>query len=619
MQPKKSIPKIKLKTVSNRDVLNKIVNDENIKSLKLIKIFSYKHQKLHQLYSKNEDHIYNEDEQKYTSLFPKMKKYNQIYLKNISNYFQKKDENKNFLKEYMDFKKYTKEVCNDDINFLYGDLLPKYQNKNLKFSKKFLKGEKLFKENGLLMKKKRDMDDYYRREIKKNGKNILKTMRDILYMNEIYNKLENKRVKYNSVGKNALLPASLEVKKRKSCVADMIDIYKTSHAYKKVKREEAMKIAKAVQEKQKEIEDDKEYIKNISNLIEQEENLIEKQKTFYPNISNPFSLKKNKNNENENENTLFIINRYTKDNLRNFKSIFNDNPNLNKNKSSTNIHCTLNKEKEDTTISTFMNVNETKFSLFSRNNKNNINKKNSIKTTIDYSDYNLDNNNNFINNDYILIDDTSNPLKINSQKTKKLSTSIKNINLSHYSTNDIKMKIKNKIDKNKLQQTNPINDNNEELSSITNFNKTILYNSSLTNLSTKKNKKTSNLSKMRKTQLSYSVSKHKALDKNKLNSNDNEKKVNNFSIYEEDFDEKGLRWDLYKKYIGLKYKLESNNNHKLGSFCNSFSILPKIVKDKLDKSFELDEQIKESHKNYVKLLMEQKIKGFHKDKGESSI
>ena len=97
------------------------------------------------------------------------------------------------------------------------------------------------------------------------------------------------------------------------------------------------------------------------------------------------------------------------------------------------------------------------------------------------------------------------------------------------------------------------------------------------------------------------------------------KKVNNFSIYEEDFDEKGLRWDLYKKYIGLKYKLESNNNHKLGSFCNSFSILPKIVKDKLDKSFELDEQIKESHKNYVKLLMEQKIKGFHKDKGESSI
>ena len=619
MQPKKSIPKIKLKTVSNRDVLNKIVNDENIKSLKLIKIFSYKHQKLHQLYSKNEDHIYNEDEQKYTSLFPKMKKYNQIYLKNISNYFQKKDENKNFLKEYMDFKKYTKEVCNDEINFLYGDLLPKYQNKNLKFSKKFLKGEKLFKENGLLMKKKRDMDDYYRREIKKNGKNIQKTMRDILYINEIYNKLENKRVKYNSVGKNALLPASLEVKKRRSCVADMIDIYKTSHAYKKVKREEAMKIAKAVQEKQKEIEDDKEYIKNISNLIEQEENLIEKQKTFYPNISNPFSLKKNKINENENENTLFIINRYTKDNLRNFKSIFNDNPNLNKNKSSTNIHCTLNKEKDETTISTFMNVNETKFSLFSRNNKNNINKRNSIKTTIDYSDYNLDNNNNFINNDYILIDDTSNPLKINSQKTKKLSTSIKNINLSHYSTYNIKMKIKNKIDKNKLQQTNPINDNNEELSSITNFNKTNLYNSSLTNLSTKKGKKTSNLNKMRKTQLSYSVSKHKALDKNKFNSRDNEKKVNNFSIYEEDFDEKGLRWDLYKKYIGLKYKLESNNNHKLGSFSNSFSILPKIVKDKLDKSFELDEQIKESHKNYVKLLMEQKIKGFDKDKGESSI
>lgn len=47
-----------------------------------------------------------------------MKKYNKISSKNITNYFKKKEENKNFLKEYIGFKRCNKEISNYEINFL---------------------------------------------------------------------------------------------------------------------------------------------------------------------------------------------------------------------------------------------------------------------------------------------------------------------------------------------------------------------------------------------------------------------------------------------------------------------------------------------------------------------
>ena len=69
-----------------------------------------------------------------------------------------------------------------------------------------------------------------------------------------------------------------------------------------------------------------------------------------------------------------------------------------------------------------------------------------------------------------------------------------------------------------------------------------------------------------------------------------------------------IKTELYKNYLGLKYKLESNNNRRLKNFCNTFSSLPKIVDEKINKSFLLDKEIKESHQKYIKLLMENKIK-----------
>ena len=606
MPGKRPIPKIKLKRTTNRDILKKIAKDEKIKGSNLFKIFSHNHQKLHQLYSKKDNHTYNDDDEVYTGMFTQMKKYNEICKKNIKNYFIKKDENKNFLKQYLDFKKMNKEMCNDEINNLYGNLLHKYGNKNFYFSDKFLSGEKLFQGNGLLVRKKNEIEDFYIGEIKKNGKNK-KSMRDLLYINNIFDRLEQKKVQYNSLQKNPFLKIS-DAGRRKSCAADIIDKYKRTHAYKKLMKEQAMNIAHIVRMKQKEIEEDEKYIENISKLIEIQENSKEKDNTFYSIRNNPISLIKHntKNTENDNSNTLFIINRYGKKNLSNFKTIYNENTNLlNKNKSAINIYSTLIKEKKDTANSTFMNnIKDTKSTFLSRNTKKVAIPRNSIKTAIDYTDYKLDNLNSTSGRDYIMIDDTSN--KQNIKKLKKISSFKQDKKYSFNSTGKLKIhNIKRDI-------KNDNNENNDNLSTISLFNKTNFYNiSSYSNLSNKKAKQNQKKEKIKNIKSTLSVSQGKI--------NFNEKVIKDFIMNEKNFDKKELRWDLYKKFIGLKYKLQYNNNHKLENFCNTFTSLPKIVNDKLNKTFHLDEQIKKVHHKYIQRIMEHKIRDFNKEEDESII
>lgn len=146
---------MKLKTISNRDILREIETHEKLKRATLIKIFSHNHQKLHQIYSKNENHIYNEDDEKYSGFFQKMKKYNEISKKNILDFHKKKDENKNFYKQYIKFKKNRKEICNDGINFLYGNLLPKYSKKKFGILQKISFRRKTFQRKWPFNEKKK--------------------------------------------------------------------------------------------------------------------------------------------------------------------------------------------------------------------------------------------------------------------------------------------------------------------------------------------------------------------------------------------------------------------------------------------------------------------------------
>ena len=534
---KQPLPKKKLKSISNRDVLMKISKNEKINKSVLYKLFRYKHQKLHQLYSKNDNHRYNEDDEKYTYFFPKMKEYNKEFNKNKTIFLDKKKENENFIKEYINFQKNAKKICSNEIHSLYGDLIGKYKNKKLEFSQKFLSGETLFKENGLLMISQKDIDNYYSKEVKEYGKNSQKTMRDILYINQLFDRLELKMQKNKSVGAQALMADTKnEYVRRKSCVAEMLDNFKMTNEYKRMRKEQGMALAKIVRLKQKEIEEDQNYIKNISELIEKEEN----------------DKNKENENENENDNTLFIINRYNKNKLGRNNNEFK----LHRNRSSNDALSTLYKEN-DTTNSTFMNNDEKKVTFFGRNLKNKSQLINSSKTIYSHLE-----NKNYEN---ILIKDDSSQIM---KEPKYLKSILKN------------SKCKSNNNRSYLN-----NENNDASSSYRRNNNNINNISTYTNLSFIKNQTNSN---------------------NKENNKNEKISINNINIGI--INKKEIKTELYKKYLGLKYKLESNNNKRLANFCSTFSSLPKIVNEKINKSFLLDKEIKESHQKYIKLLMENKIK-----------
>ena len=540
---KHPLPKKKLKSISNKDVLLKISKNEKINKSILSKLFKYRHQKLHQLYSKDDNHRYNEDDEKYTNFFSQMKKYNKEFNKNKVIYLDKKIENENFLKEYFKFQKNEKKICSNEIHTFYGELIGKYRNKNLEFSNKFLSGETLFKESGLLMTTLKQIDYYYSKEAREYGRNNQKTMRDIFYINQLFNILEEQKQKCKSVeARSSQADNNNEYLRRKSCVADMLDKFMMTNEYKRMKIEEDMAMDKIVRMKQKKIEEDKNYIKNISKLIEKEEN------------------DKNSGNENENENTLFIINRYANNKMgRN-----NNNYNLHKNKSSNDILSTFYKEI-DTTNSTFLNNDEKKVTFFGRNLKNKSCLINSSKTIYPH----LGNK----NNENIFIKDNSSQIlnKPKNQKSllKNSSTQLFGKSKSYMS----KSYLNNKS--NDISSTYSRNNNNMNINGITTY----------TNLSFKNNK--SNLNNK---------------EKNK------DVKINIKSVNIGLINKKEIKTDLYKNYLELKYKLASNNNKRLKNFCSTFSTLPKIFDEKINKSFLLDKEIKESHQKYLKLLMESKIK-----------
>ena len=242
----------------------------------------------------------------------------------------------------------------------------------------------------------------------------------------------------------------------------------------------------------------------------------------------------------------------------------NNNYNLHKNKSSNDILSTFYKEI-DTTNSTFLNNDEKKVTFFGRNLKNKSCLINSSKTIYPHLGNKY--------NENIFIKDNSSQI-LNKPKNQK--SLLKNSSTQFFEKSKSYMNksyLNNKS--NDISSTYSRNNNNMNINGITTY----------TNLSFKNNK--SNLNNK---------------EKNK------DGKINIKSVNIGLINKKEIKTDLYKNYLELKYKLASNNNKRLKNFCSTFSTLPKIFDEKINKSFLLDKEIKESHQKYLKLLMESKIK-----------
>ena len=585
MLSKKPLSKLKLKKISDDKIIDNILKYEKENHFELMKLFHRKPQKLHQLYSKNAV-IMQEDEEKYNGFLPLMNKYNKLHDQNISKYNQKKDENKNFLKQYIGYKLYNRKICKDDIPTLFGNLLPLYNEKKFFFSNKFLSGKKIFQDSALLINDGRHLNEYYKKMANIDPK---KGKRDLTYLNQINLLLEEKieKEKIKALEKEyALLEKYGGIKKK--YLANKLERYKRTKEYKQKKRMEAMKALEQFTMKQKEIENDKIYVQRIKDLIEIEE----KEKSYSKNN------KSSNNIESENNNSLFILNRYQNNKYNNKINASNT---LQKNRSSVNIQSSLYKE---TTNSTTVNNIETRQTIFNHNNPIRIRKRNSVNSNLDFSRFTLnDTHENKDNTEYININDTTNkenPLNLFNQSPNNNSS-------TKFQT---KYKSKRYISSTK-------NEKNEESSNITNndFNKTNNYLlSDYANISTKKRGRNTLCNPIRNIKKNFDISKFSL----KMKEKETEKKMRNLSMMNQTLDERrksDLKMNLFNNFKKIDLFVYMRNNHEFKNFCDtSLEFVPKKVSDKINKSFELDDKLQKAHIDYVKVLMEQKISKYY-DKG----
>ena len=585
MLSKKPLSKLKLKEISDDKIIDNILKYEKENHFELMKLFHRKPQKLHQLYSKNAV-IMQEDEEKYNGFLPLMNKYNKLHDQNISKYNQKKDENKNFLKQYIGYKLYNRKICKDDIPTLFGNLLPLYNEKKFFFSNKFLSGKKIFQDSALLINDGRHLNEYYKKMANIDPK---KGKRDLTYLNQINLLLEEKieKEKIKALEKEyALLEKYGGIKKK--YLANKLERYKRTKEYKQKKRMEAMKALEQFTMKQKEIENDKIYVQRIKDLIEIEE----KER------SNSKNNKSSNNIESENNNSLFILNRYQNNKYNNKINASNT---LQKNRSSVNIQSSLYKE---TTNSTTVNNIETRQTIFNHNNPIRIRKRNSVNSNLDFSRFTLnDTHENKDNTEYININDTTNkenPLNLFNQSPNNNSS-------TKFQT---KYKSKRYISSTK-------NEKNEESSNITNndFNKTNNYLlSDYANISTKKRGRNTLCNPIRNIKKNFDISKFSL----KMKEKETEKKIRNLSVMNQTLDERrksDLKMNLFNNFKKIDLFVYMRNNHEFKNFCDtSLEFVPKKVSDKINKSFELDDKLQKAHIDYVKVLMEQKISKYY-DKG----
>ena len=184
---------------------------------------------------------------------------------------------------------------------------------------------------------------------------------------------------------------------------------------------------------------------------------------------------------------------------------------------------------------------------------------------------------------------------------------IKNMS-NNYST--IMVESKNK----KLKNRKSLVDKNEEISSLTHnddYNTKNGFLSEITNLST--HKKGRNLTKnlTKKTKSTSELIKYDI-------DNGSESRSKNLSTFNHTLDDKEkkcLNWNLFKNLYQLNHKVHTKNNLDFKNFYEKASIIPtddyQNITSKINKSFELDDELKKAHINYVKLLMKEKIKNYY--------
>ena len=126
---------------------------------------------------------------------------NNTFVKNINNYNERKENNEFFTNR---FKKYKSLANKDKIEeieknkFILGNLLRAYEDKGINFGGNFFhKG--IYNVSGILLRKKKLIEDYYAKEVKKEGNKSRKIIKYKNFLNKLSTQVKDKILRKNPI------------------------------------------------------------------------------------------------------------------------------------------------------------------------------------------------------------------------------------------------------------------------------------------------------------------------------------------------------------------------------------------------------------------------------------
>ncbi len=185
------------------NLLSKISNQGSDMIEDLYSIFSYQRPKEYKIYV---DHIeYNplDKDKIILDLIFTIQKYNKLVSKQMAIYKLKGKKTKYFFDLYKGSKYFGKSVTSRTCGEILSNLIPKYEEKHIRFKPEFLK-KNIFNDSALLDYKLNDDIDFFNSEVRKNGANSYKSVKYIKFIEKLY-KLIQRAFQRMTINSTAML------------------------------------------------------------------------------------------------------------------------------------------------------------------------------------------------------------------------------------------------------------------------------------------------------------------------------------------------------------------------------------------------------------------------------
>jgi len=612
------------------DLLIKLKNQGDNLVDHLFGLFSYHRPKDYKLYSETFEYNPLDKRKIILDLIFTIQKYNKLVKKELEIFQEKGKKTKYFTDLYKGSKNMGKSVTAKTCRELVSNLIPKYEDKHLRFENKFLE-KNIFEESGLLPSTLGQDIKFFNKEIKNNGVNSYRTIKYIKFIEKLYRSVQK----------------SLKTR----AIISTLAIYQNQEEKLYQKKQESIYQKNLEKIRKKEIKLDK---KEIAKLTRLNDIANETYQQIMESINRRVLPKKVKKSKSK-----------SKSKSRN-KNIEITNTNNEKEKTNKDNNNKLNQKSEtkmiDSKFNTKYNEKYNRTLSLDRTNMRTFFKNNQVTTTTKF----FDSNNNTMNNNFTLYNNTHKDLlnKLNNlkkrkekEKEKEEKEKLKFKQLPIYTKTFSRNKSEGSIFPNISQKTvnvhqnhlinlqiNPVLDRTSNLFKISNQKQIessplilkldsdkelnpLESNKAIKEIRYKKikNKKKRIFKKREKKSklqllIEYQEKVPKIYEqlrkiKNLLNMSRKEmSKSKAFELFCDlygkkkvtNIDEKKAPKELYNSYINMKLALERRNNEG-NMFKKYIGILDKSFKNKIEKSKEQDENLKIKYYDLVQVLIKKKL------------